>query len=83
MGEPLIYINPQKAHDLDRNLIFQKLYYQPEGYYQTSEKMQMVCKNTRYRFSLTEIKNWLNRQALHQIHKPHLKFIQYASFNDI
>ncbi|CAB4405245.1 unnamed protein product [Rhizophagus irregularis] len=45
--------------------------------------MQMACKKARYKFSLTEIKNWLNKQAVHQIHKPWPKFIQYASFNNI
>src|SRR4051794_32266773 len=83
MGEPLIYINPQKAQDLDRNFTLQKLYYRPEGYYQTAEKMQTACKRAGYEFTLAVIKNWLNKQALHQIHKPQPKFIQYASFNSI
>ena len=34
MGELVIYIDPQKAHDLDRYLALQKLYYRPEGLYQ-------------------------------------------------
>lgn len=34
MGEPLIYIDSQKAHNLDRHLALQKLYYHPEGLYQ-------------------------------------------------
>ena len=75
MGELVIYIDPQKARNLDRDLAFQKLYYRPEGYYRTAEKMQMACKKARYKFSLTEIKNWLNKQALHQIHKPRPKYI--------
>ncbi|GET02980.1 hypothetical protein RCL_jg1358.t1 [Rhizophagus clarus] len=83
MGEPIIYINPQKARDLDRDLTLQKLYYRPEGYYRTAEKMQDACKKVGYEFTLAVIKKWLNKQALHQIHKPHPKFIQYASFNDI
>src|SRR2546429_1467405 len=45
--------------------------------------MQIVCNNAGYKFLLTEIKNWLNKQALYQIHKPRPKFIQYASFNNI
>src|ERR1044072_3039138 len=43
----------------------------------------MACKKARYGFTLAVIKNWLNKQALHQIHKPRPKFIQYASFNSI
>jgi hypothetical protein len=88
MGErqakrPVIYIDPQKVRDLDRDLTLQKLYYRPEGYYQTAEKMQTACKKAGYKFTLAVIKNWLNKQALHQIHKPRPKFIQYASFNNI
>jgi hypothetical protein len=83
MGEPVIYIDPQKARDLDRDLTLQKLYYRPEGYYRTAEKMQDACKKAGYEFTLAVIKKWLNKQALHQIHKPRSKFIQYASFNDI
>src|SRR6266496_3780858 len=83
MGEPLIYIDPQKARDLDRDLALQKLYYRSEGYYRSAEKMQMACKKAGYGFTLAVIKNWLNKQALHQIHKPRPKFIQYASFNNI
>ena len=83
MGEPVIYIDPQKARDLDRDLALQKLYYRPEGYYRSAEKMQMACKKAGYGFTLAVIKNWLNRQALYQIHKSRPKFIQYASFNDI
>ena len=79
MGEPVIYIDPQKARELNRNLTLQKLYYRPEGYYQTAKKMQTACKKARYEFTLAIIKNWLNKQALHQIHKPQLRFIQYAS----
>ncbi len=88
MGErqaerPVIFIDPQKARDLDRDLALQKLYYRPEGYYRSAEKMQMACKKAGYGFTLAVIKNWLNKQALHQIHKPRPKFIQYASFNNI
>ncbi|PKK57256.1 hypothetical protein RhiirC2_798376 [Rhizophagus irregularis] len=36
----VIYINPQKAQDLDWDLTLQKFYYRPKGYYQTAEKMQ-------------------------------------------
>jgi hypothetical protein len=83
MGEPVIYIDSQKSRDLDQNLILQELYYRPEGYYQTAEKMRDVCKNARHEFTLMTIKNWLNKQALFQIHKPRPRFIQYASFNNI
>jgi hypothetical protein len=80
---PVIYIDPQKTRDLDRDLALQKLYYRPEGYYQTAEKMQTACKKAEYRFTLAVIKNWLNKQALHQIYKRRLEFILQASFSNI
>ena len=80
---PIIQIDSSEARDLDRDLALQKLYYRSEGYYRTAEKMQMACKKARYKFSLTEIKNWLNKQALHQIHKPQPKFIPQAFFSNI
>ncbi len=58
---PVIYINPQKARDLDRDLTLQKFYYRSERYYWTAEKMQIACKRARYGFTLTVIKNWLNK----------------------
>nr|CAG8627401.1 10139_t:CDS:1 [Entrophospora candida] len=45
--------------------------------------MYGACKNAGYNFSLSDIKNWLNKQAIFQIHKPRPKFIPYASFINI
>ncbi|CAJ0881048.1 668_t:CDS:1, partial [Entrophospora sp. SA101] len=45
--------------------------------------MYNACKNAGYNFSLTDIKNWLNKQAIFQVHKPRPKFIPYASFINI
>jgi len=45
--------------------------------------MQTACKRARYVFTLAVIKNWLNKQALYQIHKPRPKYIPQASFNNI
>src|SRR6185312_13778783 len=49
----------------------------------TAEKMHDACRKAGYNFSLAVIKDWLNKQAIFQIHKPRPKFIQYASFNTI
>src|SRR5438309_1866766 len=56
---------PKRKQLIYRDLIFHKLYYQPEGYYQTAKKMWNVCKKIRYKFTLAEIKDWLNKQVLH------------------
>ncbi len=39
IGESVIYIDSQKVYDLNQNLTLQKLYYRPEGYYQTAKKI--------------------------------------------
>jgi hypothetical protein len=45
-----------------------KLYYQPEGYHQTAKKVQDVCKKIEYKFTLAEVEDWLNKQAIYQIY---------------
>src|SRR5215204_6109205 len=76
---PIIPIDPKVEH----NIIFRDLYYRPEGYYRTVEKLYDACKKVGYNFSLTDIKNWLNKQAIFQIHAPRPRNIPYASFNNI
>ncbi|CAH1767815.1 11102_t:CDS:2, partial [Entrophospora sp. SA101] len=45
--------------------------------------MHNACKKAGYNFSLTDIKNWLNKQITFLVHKARPCFIQYASFNGI
>ncbi|CAG8795715.1 12572_t:CDS:1, partial [Cetraspora pellucida] len=83
MEKLVIYIDPQRVHDLDKEITLQKIYYRPEDYYQTAEKMRDVCKRAGHNFSLAEICNWLNKQAVFQIHKPPPRYIPRVSFNTI
>src|SRR3954447_25917019 len=80
---PTININPQKAHDLDCHLALQKLYYHPEGLYQNVKGLQDACKKTGYSFLFTDVKKWLDRQAIYQIFRPSPKHIPYASYSKI
>ena len=61
----------------------QKIYYQPSGYQRTVKKLYEALKKAGFDFTLDEVRDWLERQAVHQIHMPHPKFIQHASFNNI
>jgi hypothetical protein len=70
-----LFKRPEREQLLYRDLIFHKLYYQPEGYYQTAEKMRDACKKIRYKFTLAEIEDWLNKQVIYQIHKSPPKFV--------
>ena len=66
---------PKREQLIYRDLIFHKLYYQPKGYYQSAEKMRDACTKIGYNFTLAEIEDWLNKQAIYQILKPLPKFI--------
>ena len=80
---PIIQIDSKKAHKLDISIALRKIYYQPNGYQRTAKKLHEASLKAGYNFSIDEIYDWLEKQALYQIHKPRPKFIQYASFNNI
>ncbi|CAG8663843.1 3073_t:CDS:1, partial [Ambispora gerdemannii] len=48
-----------------------------------SKKLYDISHNAEFDFILAEVQEWLERQALHQIHMPHPKFISCVSFNNI
>src|SRR6185436_15424680 len=49
----------------------------------TVKKLYEASKNTGHDFTQNEVKDWLERQAVYQIHMPRPRFIQHASFNNI
>ena len=65
------------------SITLRKLYYHPFGYHRTSKKLHKACQLGGHNFTLSEVHNWLKRQALHQMHKSRLKYIPYASFISI
>ena len=75
MSEPVIYIDSQKARELDISIDLQKIYYHPSGYQRTSKKLYDVSHNAGFNFTLAEVQEWLERQLLHLTHKPRPKFI--------
>ena len=81
--EPTIKIDSLKAKNIERDMILQKLYYRTGGYYHTVKKLQNACSENGYEFTFSDIKMWLNKQAIHQIHMPSPSFIPRASFNSI
>src|SRR5271170_732413 len=80
---PIIQIDLGEARKLDVSIDLQKIYYQPSGYQRTVKKLFEASRNAGHDFTLDDVKDWLERQAVHQIHMPRPKFIQYASFNNI
>ena len=80
---PIIQIDSGEARKLDVFIALQKIYYQPSGYQRTVKKLYEASKKAGFDFSLDEVRDWLERQAVHQIHMPRPRFIQHASFNNI
>ena len=85
MSIPIIQIDSEEARKIDVASALRKIYYQPSGYQRTAKKLLMTAsaKNAEYDFIIDEVKDWLERQAVHQIHKPRPKYIPRASFSSI
>ena len=80
---PIIRIDSGEAQKLDMAIALQKIYYQLASYHHTAKKLYEASQKTGYDFTLDEVRNWLERQAVHQIHKPHPRYIPRASFSSI
>src|SRR2546423_2286871 len=80
---PIIRIDSSEAQKLDMAIALQKIYYQPAGYYCTAKKLYEASQKTGYDFTLDEVRDWLERQAVYQIHKPRPRYIPRASFSSI
>ena len=65
ISKPVIYIDPKE----EIRIVCRILYYRPQGYYRTAEKLRNACKKAGNNFSLADVREWLDKQALHQIHK--------------
>src|ERR1043166_8906331 len=80
---PIIQIDSGEARKLDVSIDLQKIYYQPSGYQRTVKKLYETSKKAGFDFSLDEVRDWLERQAVHQIHMSRPRFTPRASFSSI
>src|SRR3990170_5941293 len=80
---PFIQIDSGEARKLDVGIALQKIYYQPVGYQRNAKKLHETSQKAGYDFSLDEVRDWLERQILHLLHKSRPKYIPQASFNSI
>src|SRR5271170_1251149 len=85
MSIPIIQIDSEEARKIDVTSVLRRIYYQPSGYQRTAKKLLMTAsaKNAEYDFIIDEVKDWLERQAVHQIHKPRPKYIPRARLSSI
>src|SRR5918911_4397566 len=81
--KPYININPSEARKQDVSIALRKLYYRPAGYQKNVKKLHKDSRKAGFKFTLNEVRDWLERQAVHQIHKPRpkIKKIPRVSFN--
>src|SRR5277367_4178121 len=80
---PIIQIDSGEARKLDVAIALRKIYYQPVGYQRTAKKLIKTSRNCGQDFTLDEVNDWLEKQAVHQIHKPRPRKIPWASFSSI
>ena len=80
---PIIPIDSGEARNVNVSSALRKIYYQPIGYQRNTKKLHEASQKAGYDFSLYEVRDWLERQAVHQIHMPHPRFIPSASFINV
>src|SRR5271170_5561154 len=80
---PIIQIDSEEARKIDVASALRMIYYQPLGYQRTEKKLLVASENDGYDFSLADVHDWLERQAIYQIHKPQPKYIPRTSFSSI
>ena len=83
MHLPSIFIDPIRNKLIELNFALQKIYYQTKGYHQSAERLLSDAQKEVYDFSLPDVKNWLHRHTIWQIHSPASKYIPQVSFNGI
>ena len=80
---PIIQIDSGEARKLDVSINLQKIYYQPSGYQRTAKKLHEASLKAGFDFNLNEVCDWLERQAVHQVHMPYPRNIPSASFINV
>jgi len=83
MPYPSILVDPNKARELDISIALSKIYYQPTGYHIPVKHLHKASRNAGYNFSFKEVQSWLEKQAIHQIHKSRPRYIPQASYANI
>src|SRR5215469_7396931 len=80
---PIIPIDSDKAQNIDVSSALRKIYYHPVGYQRNAKKLLEASFKAGYDFTLDEVHDWLEKQAVHQIHKSRPRYIPRASFTSI
>src|SRR5215813_13932499 len=81
MANPLL--KPVIDPNVEVNIILRKLYYRPEGLYQTTYQLNEVAKQKGYEFDINLVKKFLYKQVLWQKFSPSPSYIPRVSYNKI
>src|SRR2546430_10369864 len=81
--EPIIEVDSSKAGKAKREIALQKIYYKPGGYYKNTKNLWLEAIKNGHDFSLSDVDDWIKKQAIWQVYAPRPKFIPYVSFNSI
>jgi hypothetical protein len=71
---PIIQIDSGEARNVDVSLTLSRIYYQPIGYQRNAKKLYEASLKAEHDITLDEVHDWLERQAVHQIHKPRPRY---------
>ena len=71
----IIQIDLGETRKLDVIFGLQKLYYQSVGYQKNTKKLFEASQKAGFDFTLDEIRDWLKKQAIYQIHKSRSRYI--------
>ena len=71
----IIQIDSGETRKLDISIDLQKIYYQPICYQRNAKKLLEASLKAGHDFTLDEVNDWLERQAVHQIHKSRPRYI--------
>jgi Integrase core domain len=80
---PQIFIDPTFNKQIEQNYILQRIYYRPSGYYHIPDKLWAKARAEGYDIDISDVTEWLHKQAVWQIHSPAPKYIPQVSFNKI
>src|SRR5215469_1886584 len=83
MSQPQIVIDPDKACNIEWNLVLQEIYYRPTGYFSNPKSLRNACKKEGHQFHLKDVKDWLGYQQSYQIYMPPPKHIPRVSYGKI
>jgi hypothetical protein len=74
---------PNDAQNIEVASALHRIFYHLFEYQRSAKKLCDSVKQAGYDFTLNKVQNWLECQAVYQVHKPRPKYISRVSFSSI